>query len=240
MAPSIYEDLRAGHGLSDPDDVEERAGMAIDEENLAARYQDYELHDALFDGNDGRITNESTAFLAQRGKKKSGKISSNTRRTKGGAKDKWFSRSPRILDDDGDDDVPASLLIEEEEEPGGPSRPAAPRKSPKPPKSAPVPGPSTRDAQAQWASAQTRQRLHDDDEIRRTQPAVPRPGMFSANPKEKAMWMWINVTNLDRFMGEIYAYYRGAGIWCICLDRLLNILYEIPPSSFWKHLLIIY
>jgi autophagy-related protein 9 len=224
MAPSIYEDLRADHGLSGPDDIEERAGMAIDEENLASRYQDYELHDALFDGNDSRITTESTAFLPQHRKKKSRESSSNPRRTKGGSKDKWFSRSPRILDDDGDDDVPASLLVEEDEESGGPSGPAAPRISPKHVKSIPVPGPSTRDAQAQWATAQARQRLHDDDEIRKAKPGLPRLGMFSANPKEKAMWMWINVTNLDRFMGEVYAYYRGAGIWCICLDRLLNIL----------------
>lgn len=233
MAPSIYQDLRAGHGMSDPDDIEERAGLAIDEENLAARYEDYELHDGLFDGNGSRMTTESAPFLPQQGKKKLHKSPGTDRKTKGGSKAKWLSRSPRILDDDGDDDVPASLLIEEEEEDsGGPSRPAAPLQPPTQAKAVPIPGPSTPDAEARWAAAQTRQRLHEDNETRRPKPIVPKPGMFSANPQEKAMWMWINVTNLDRFMGEVYAYYRGAGIWCICLDRLLNILYDVPSYSF--------
>jgi autophagy-related protein 9 len=225
MAPSIYEDLRAGQGISDPEDIEERAAMAIDEENLATRYQDYELHEELFDGHESRLTTESTAFLPQQGKKMAHKSLSRDRKSKGGSKAKWLSRSPRVLDDDGDDDVPASLLVEEEEEEGGgPSRATAPQQSPKPAKAAPITDASTRNAQARWATVQERQRLHEDKERMKPTAAVPKPGMFSASRKERAMWMWINVTNLDRFMGEIYAYYRGAGIWPICLDRLLNLL----------------
>lgn len=211
MVPSIYEDLRAGDDVHDADDVEERAGMAIDEENLGTRYQDqdYDLNDALFAPNDSQLATESTAFIPP----------TNTPRTKKG-KGKRISRSPRILgDDDGDDDVPQSLLIEEEaEDMGGPSQPAAPRISPEQGKPGPVP----------------EQRPVDDNGDRAR--SVPlRPGVFSASPKEKAMWMWINVTNLDRFMGEVYAYYRGAGIWCICLDRLINILYDKTALSWDSH-----
>lgn len=225
MAPSIYEDLRAGdHGMSDPGDIEERAAMAIDEENLSARYQDYELHEDLFDGHESRMTTESTAFLAQPVKKKLHKSSGRDRRSKGGSKAKWLSRSPRMLDDDGDDDVPASLLIEEEEEgAGGPSRAANQQQSPRHVKVAPIPD-ATQSAQARWATVQEQQRLHEDVGTTRPRVAIPKLGVFSASGKERAMWMWINVTNLDRFMGEVYAYYRGAGIWPICLDRLLNLL----------------
>jgi autophagy-related protein 9 len=224
MAPSIYEDLRAGQDLLEPDDIEERAAMAIDEENLAARYQDYELHEELFDGHNSRLTTESTAFLPQQGKTKTHKSSTRDRKLKSGSKAKWLSRSPRMLDDDGDDDVPASLLVEEDEDGGGPSRAAGTQRSPKPAKAAPVTNASTRNAQARWETVQDRQRLHEDEETMRPGITVPKPGMFAASRKERAMWMWINVTNLDRFMGEIYAYYRGAGIWPICLDRLLNLL----------------
>ncbi|OBT83748.1 hypothetical protein VE02_07185 [Pseudogymnoascus sp. 03VT05] len=230
MAPSIYEDLRAGdHGMSDPGDIEERAAMAIDEENLSTRYQDYELHEDLFDGHESRMTTESTAFLAQQVKKKPHKSPGRDRRSKGGTKAKWLSRSPRMLDDDGDDDVPASLLIEEEEEGGGPS---AQQHSPRPAKAAPITGTATQNAQARWAAVQEQQRLHDDIGTARPKAAVPKPGVFSASRKERAMWMWINVTNLDRFMGEIYAYYRGAGIWPICLDRLLNLLRIVFVATF--------
>lgn len=234
MAPSIYEDLRAGdHGMSDPGDIEERAAMAIDEENLSARYQDYELHEDLFDGHESRMTTESTAFLAQQVKKKPHKSSGRDRKSKSGVKAKWLSRSPRMLgDDDGDDDVPASLLIEEEEEgAGGPSRPAAQQQSPRHVKVAPVTD-ATQNNQARWAAVQEQQRLHDDIETAPPRAAVPKPGVFSASRKERAMWMWINVTNLDRFMGEIYAYYRGAGIWPICLDRLLNLLRIVFVATF--------
>lgn len=33
------------------------------------------------------------------------------------------------------------------------------------------------------------------------------------------MWRWSNVANLDKFLGEVYAYYRGHGIWSIMLAR---------------------
>src|SRR5258706_10473923 len=93
MAPSIYEDLRGHNGSPEPDDVESRAGMAVDEENLAPGFHDYELEQAdVFDGNESQITTESTAFLTQPGRPR-------TRPRKEGwvprdkSKSKWLSRS---------------------------------------------------------------------------------------------------------------------------------------------------
>lgn len=42
-------------------------------------------------------------------------------------------------------------------------------------------------------------------------------------PKERAMWMWANVTNLDIFLQDVYDYYLGNGWYCIALQRFLNL-----------------
>lgn len=38
------------------------------------------------------------------------------------------------------------------------------------------------------------------------------------------MWEWLNVVNLDTFMEQVYTYYTGAGMYCIVLVRLLDLL----------------
>ena len=48
-SPSVYETLREQDHSPDHSDVEERAGMALDEENLSTRFQGYDLDDALID-----------------------------------------------------------------------------------------------------------------------------------------------------------------------------------------------
>lgn len=42
------------------------------------------------------------------------------------------------------------------------------------------------------------------------------------DPKERALWKWANVENLDNFLQEVYNYYLGNGFYCILLSRLLN------------------
>lgn len=44
------------------------------------------------------------------------------------------------------------------------------------------------------------------------------------NAKQKALWMWANVDNLDAFLQEVYGYYVGRGAICIALSRSLNLL----------------
>jgi autophagy-related protein 9 len=228
MEPSIYEELRAHDQARQPYDVEQRAGMAVDEENLGGAFHDYDLEQAdVFNGEDSRITTESTAFITQPQQRRQPlkKTKSGHTKNESGDRSKWAAQSPRILEDDGDDDVPASLLIEGDEEPL-PSQPKMQqdKREPMAAKTPSVPGPSTRETRARWNTAQAHQRLHYEDEIRQPHPSVHDARIATGSPKERALWTWVNVTNMDHFMAEVYNYYLGAGIWCICLGRLLNLL----------------
>jgi autophagy-related protein 9 len=222
---SIYDDLRA-HDEASESDLEEQAGLAIDEENLG--FHDDELGNAdAFNGEDSRITTGSTAFLTGQQQHNQNHGAGNSSRGKPqGRRSKWIAQSPRLLEEDGDDDVPASLLIEGDDM-AGPSAPSQPRiRQAKTRRREPaIPGPSNRETRAHWEAAQAQQKLHQDDE---DPPAGPQPirqniGPFSGTPREKAMWRWINITNLDNYMKEVYDYYTGAGLWCITLERALTL-----------------
>jgi autophagy-related protein 9 len=226
MAPSIYEELRAHDNLDDPYDLEERAGMALDEENLGRGLGDYDLEGAdVFDQESSQVASESTHFTERRqGKRKYTDIKNHLRKGKDRTKTNSHAESPRILEDEGDDDVPASLLIEGDEE-AGPRQPGPSQTAPirRPSKAVPLPGRPTREARAQWSAAQSNQRLHHEDHDQLHLPVV-KPSVLVGTPRERALWTWLNATNMDHFMGDVYEYYRGAGIWCICFDRFLGLL----------------
>ncbi|KAN0062741.1 autophagy protein atg9 [Thecaphora frezii] len=57
-----------------------------------------------------------------------------------------------------------------------------------------------------------------------TTPRSRRMALGGLDPKQKALWMWANVDNLDAFLQEVYAYYLGKGVVCIALSRGLNLL----------------
>lgn len=227
MAPSIYEDLRAHDEASEPSDLEERAGLVLDEENLGDAFHDYDLDRAdVFDGEDSRVTTESTAFLPQQhGRRPPTQTRNEARNTKDISKPNWMAQSPRILEDDGDDDVPASLLIEGDDV-AGPSQSPRQRSTRQQRATKPrsVPVPSTNEARSRWDAAQAHQQLHPEDDPGPLPPAVPKRTLLTGSPRDKALWTWLNATNLDHFMGEVYDYYTGAGIWCICLQRILSLL----------------
>ncbi|KAI9593047.1 autophagy protein Apg9-domain-containing protein [Syncephalis fuscata] len=42
--------------------------------------------------------------------------------------------------------------------------------------------------------------------------------------RERAIYEWTNVDNLDTFFARVYAYYQGKGVYCILLNRLLSLL----------------
>ncbi|KAK4048677.1 autophagy protein atg9 [Microbotryomycetes sp. JL201] len=42
--------------------------------------------------------------------------------------------------------------------------------------------------------------------------------------RERALWRWVNVEDLDVFLQQVYVYFVGKGIWAIGLSRLLNLL----------------
>lgn len=227
MAPSIYEDLRAHDEASEPSDLEERAGLVLDEENLDDAFHDYDLDRAdVFDGEESRVTTESTAFLPQHhGRRHPIQTRNEGRNTKDNSKSNWMAQSPRILEDDGDDDVPASLLIEGDDI-AGPSQPPQPRGTPhhRATKHRSIPGSSTNDTRSRWDAVHAQQQLHQEDDLGRMPPTVPKRTLLTGSPRDRALWTWLNATNLDHFMGEVYDYYTGAGIWCICLQRILGLL----------------
>lgn len=227
---SIYEELRA-HDKASDSDIEEQAGMALDEENLG--FHDDELGNAdVFGGEDSRVTTESTAFLAGQPR-----AATNIRQGRKVRQDRsrWLAQSPRLLEEDGDDDVPASLLIEGHDNPvRGNLNPPRSRQTLPQAREPPIPGPSSRETRAHWEAAQAQQRLHreEDDEINRG-PRLPKSKirLLTGSPREKAMWRWINVTNIDNFIKDVYDYYTGSGIWCIVLARVLDLLYISLPVS---------
>lgn len=214
---SIYEDLRAHDQGSDTSDMEERAGMAIDEENLGVDFHAHELDNPdLFNDDESRLNSESTSFLPAEQQR-----SRPSRKQRDTGKGIQYTRSPRILEDDGDDDVPMSLLIE------GNGHNKAPRRN-KPSetfrsnaKPVPIPGPSNRETRAHWESAQAQQPLHPDPDYRA--PTMAQPGMSPISRQDKALWMWVNAEDMDSFSKDVYDYYVGAGIWCILLAKALNL-----------------
>ena len=219
---SIYEELRDAEYSED--DVEAQAGMMLDEENL--RYNDDELeHVDMFNGEESRMTTESTAFLRQPQARQSatgaGRNKSYSRSSK------WLSHSPRLIEEEGDDDVPASLLIEGNKVPNL-SLPSSPKgKSPKVPKERnqiPTAARAGRDTRTQWEAAQAQQQLHQELPAVGPPRIIQQHGILGTTPRDRAMWRWVNVVNLDNFIKDVYTYYQGNGMWCILLERSLNLL----------------
>ncbi|KAK6455673.1 Atg9 protein [Scheffersomyces xylosifermentans] len=47
---------------------------------------------------------------------------------------------------------------------------------------------------------------------------------FVIPPKERALYLWANITNMDEFLTDIYYYYRGKGLLNIVLSRLIDLV----------------
>lgn len=216
-SPSIYETFRELDQSSDPSDVEDRAGMALDEENLNTHIQDHELDDALLDAAASQRSPVSNRTRLKELPRASPRRSPPNRR--------WAQPSPRPAEaDDLDDEVPESLLIEDGEDavpPRGKHRHAAIPPIP------PIPGPATKGLQGKWQAAQEQQPLHPENRpepVRGGEHKRRRHTLGMINPKERAMWRWANVENLDNFLKDVYDYFIGNGVWCILLSRLFYLL----------------
>ncbi|KAI1371026.1 APG9-domain-containing protein [Hypoxylon crocopeplum] len=200
------------------DDVESRAGLALDEENLAHHFHDEELEHADDLALDDSRASTPRSPVATPNDVRRGPV----RVGRQDVRPRWL-----MPEDDGDNDVPASLLVE------GPDPTTAKlsphRTSAQQPRNTARHAGSNRRIQAQWETAQAQQRLHQDEEYgpvpSRRQPgtSTARTG-FTGSPKDKAMFRWANVSNLDGFIRDVYDYYLGAGMWCILLERVLHLL----------------
>lgn len=228
-SPSVYEAIRQNDAESDASDVEERAGMALDEENLRERFDHDGLEEALANATDSQMTTHSTAFLGQnRSRATSGDRHGGPKPTRRKlSRPRWMQASQRELEaDEGDEDVPASLLVE------GGDDDFSRSPGPPPPRSvmdhgSPVPDPSSGDNRERWESTRAHQPLHPSPRRAassdRSAPG-PYPNLALVDPKQKALWRWANVENLDNFLEDVYVYFLGNGIWCILLSRALNLL----------------
>lgn len=225
--PSIYEDTtRHDRPTGAPRDGY-HVGPGIDEENLGERFQDRDLEDVLADAAHSRITTESTAFLPQTSARRLAARQQYASRYKP-RRARYSPTRSNSLDED--DDVPESLLLEGRRLLGAAAEQAERRHKDSAQTEdlpSPVPGLSTQGANVQWEATRAAQPLHEEgcSEGASQQPAQ-RIGHYAliVDPKEREMWRWTNVQNLDVFLTDVYAYYRDHGIWSILLSRALNLL----------------
>lgn len=194
--------------------TDERPEMDIDEENFGARFEEQDLAHLLDEASSSQTTAESRAVSPAARRTGVAAVSTATRAPA------WRqpAQSHALPLDDDDDDVPQSLLLE------GGNHTGTSAKSGAEGLPMPVPGPATRQIRAQWEATKTHQRLHHDDSASpgvRNFGHTGRPGHLAAEGKEKALWLWVNQTDLDSYMSQVYDYYTGCGIWSILLRRTL-------------------
>ena len=208
---SFYEQLRA---CDDDVDIEDQAGLNVDEENLRHNLNDFDTEGLTVA--DTRVIMGSTAFptKAQVPKRMAARLESSSSRSQG-------------HEDDMDNDVPASLLFELNEHEPLPStqRPRTPRNSRTDPTAISAGQPSKTNRN-QWQSGTAPHRLRPNGAAD-AGPAQPRSlvaGVVLGDPREKALWRWVNTSNLDSFMRDVYDYYEGGGIWCILCSNALWLL----------------
>ncbi|KAI4260941.1 MAG: hypothetical protein LQ352_000096 [Teloschistes flavicans] len=212
-SPSIYETLRQQDESSDQSDVEERAALAMDEENSGERFQDYDHDHPGPDIAASQIDAQTKLSTAMAGPTSTGNPLQRS----------IPLPSSSVPDaDEPDDEVPQSLLIEDNENPVSPLKELQPPSIP-----SPLPGPVNGATRAKWRATQEQQQLYSittSSRRRSTHFSPTLPGLAVADPRERAMWRWANVEDLDNFLRDVYDYFLGNGIWCILLSRLLNLL----------------
>ncbi|KAK2612150.1 autophagy protein atg9 [Conoideocrella luteorostrata] len=122
-------------------------------------------------------------------------------------------------EEDVENDVPASLLVETNAQPG-----LIPPEPPRKPRGPPVshPGKLDRQVKARCDAATMQQRPHNWDRgaVGLSQPRSLTRDMVPGGGREKALWRWANISNLDSFMRDVYDYYEGGGLYCILLTNV--------------------
>jgi autophagy-related protein 9 len=225
MAPRIFDRLTSSRGsrsfyneLRNQDheiDVEDEAGRNVDEENL--RHNFNELDAEGLTAADSRITVDSAPYIPQT----RGAGGPSPARSARKSSARWPPH-----DEDLDNDVPASLLVEHRHT--NAPQPTRQQLNQSPSSAG---GPSTAPLREQWEAATGRHMLFNQNR-RHSQTSGPPKSLMSGgrpgSPRERALWKWVNTTNLDSFMRDVYDYYQGGGIWCILCANALWLLYVDP------------
>ena len=209
--PSVCEALRDNDHSSDESDIEERAGMATNVGDLNS--QDTDLSPPLPDGTGNSIERDEQA--ARRVQPAPGST----------PRPPWLSKFPTDELDEVNDDVPVSLLIEANQ--AAPPRSKSMKQESQEAAHSPVPMPGRPDtsSRTKWNQTRNQQKLYREPHVPPAYNARPRrSGDVLGNPRERALWRWANVQNLDNFLRDVYDYYLGHGIWSILLGRAVNLL----------------
>jgi autophagy-related protein 9 len=208
-ARSFYEELRTRD--DDVDVADDGRPIHLDEENLRQHFTEYDA-EGLTAG-DSRLTVASGPLGGP-------DIPSAAARVRVGDK-RDVSGWPHP-DDDIDNDVPTSLLLEANE----PGIENVLRAAREPDQSRHNPQGAAR-TRAMWEAAAAQQQLqtgNTSDLPPRTRPRPIAHGAQVSNAKEKALWRWVNTSNLDSFIRDVYDYYEGGGLWCILSSNALWLL----------------
>ncbi len=212
---SIYDTLRQHDDDSDISDTES-----------AAYVNDLQTGEDFHDIENGAVEQADARSAEARPQRRFGPRT--TRRGAGQAdrrssRPKWLTKGQRLFEvEDADDDVPASLLIEGADvglSPGSIALPPPPsvinERRPSPRR-----GQQPRSAQGGSQTTSTR-----PGTLPAPPPAIRRfAGIANADPREKALYRWTNVVNLDVFLDDVYMYYQRNGFWSILLGRLIGLL----------------
>lgn len=78
-------------------------------------------------------------------------------------------------------------------------------------------------------------KINNNDKVNNYEERHLRNKIGILSPREKSLWLWSNITNLDNFLNEVYAYYIGNGFNCILLKSfydLLIIIFIVSLTSF--------
>lgn len=234
--PSIYETLRQydDDGDDDGSDVENRAGMAVDEENLVGQqYTDYELEDALAQASDTQSRQSSPFSRRSAPRNNNVNVASSAfhagagagSRAGDGSRARAGSRGAE--DTEADDEVPASLLVEGHALPSSPLPPPPMhplRSSGIGEHSLHLRGPPSASSPDQARNNRWETTTAEQQDPPRVWGVKQNAALRLADPREKALWRWANVENLDNFLQEVYDYFLGNGIWSIMLSRALNLM----------------
>lgn len=215
-AASVYETIEAHEEDSDRSDFEHHGAIEGGQHKRTAS-DDYDLESGVSPsapphGLQSRPSSSRSPILSR---------TQGRQANKRAGRPKWLPKGQDLAEnEDADDDVPASLLIEGNEIGLGPGSIALP-----PPPSLVGEG-RPRVTQPNSRNPQLPSEPLLNDGLHRQAPSAIRNFASTTNtdPREKAMWRWTNVVNLDNFLNDVYDYYLYHGFWSIMLRRIFNLM----------------
>lgn len=203
---SIYETLRengANNSDSDLDDMEARAGTLHSQGGPEEYEEGMDDNESTFELRHQPPAPASSSFLAHSAQRP---FFASMSRPRG---NRYASQRFREEDPDDDDDVPASLLFEAGGLGGGGSRPSGTAGLNQGDLGGGGPGPATeatrkRDKQEQqWAAATAQMHVQGDEQEAEAKEVRRQARLGLIDPKERALWKWANVENLDNFLNDV-------------------------------------